>query len=165
MLDQCDRPLFRPREGGVDKRLLQPEFAACQKVFTQRPQDAVQYAGLSPLLEAPMAGLVWTVSRRKVVPRRAGPQDPQHAIQYTASIAEATSPAVGPLSAFLFPLYKRSQILPLRIGEISHAPCLHQVHDKSNCLFTSDVGEIGSRAYAGTKKSSAGFPADIVSGG
>jgi hypothetical protein len=145
---------------GVDKRLLQPEFAACQEVFAQRAQDAIQHAGLSRLLEAPMAGLVGTVSRRKIVPRRTGPQDPQHAIQYAASIAEAASPAVGPLPVFLFPLHKGPQILPLRIGEISHALCLHQLHVKSNRLFTSDVGEIGSRldgAKESLERASRGF--------
>jgi hypothetical protein len=45
----------------------------------------------------------------------------------------------------LFPLHKGLQILPLRIGEISHALCLQQLHGKSNRLFTSDLGEIGSR--------------------
>jgi hypothetical protein len=46
----------------------------------------------------------------------------------------------------LLPLDKGLQVLPLRIGEISHALCLHHLHFESDCLFTSDVGEIGSTA-------------------
>ena len=132
MLDQRDRPLFCPREGGVNERLLQSEFSARQQVFAQRPQDAVQHAGLLPLLKAPMAGLVRTVSRRKVVPRRAGPQNPQHPIQHAASIAPAAPAPVCPLSTFLLPLHQGFHILPLRIGEISHALCLRQLRFKSN---------------------------------
>ena len=93
-----------------------------------------------------MAGLVRTVTRRKVVPRRSGPQDPQHAIEYAASIAPAATAPVRPSSAFLLPLPKGLPLLPLHIGEISHPPCLRQLHFGSNRLFTSDVGEIGSRA-------------------
>jgi hypothetical protein len=92
-----------------------------------------------------MAGLVWTVSRRQIMPRRARAQDPHHAIHYPAGIAPSTPAPIGALSPLLVPIHERPDVFPLRIGEISHASHLLQLRSCRKCLFRRDVDEIASQ--------------------
>jgi hypothetical protein len=92
-----------------------------------------------------MAGLVCTVSRRQIMPRRARAQDPQHAIHYPAGIAPSTTAPIGALSPLLVPIHERPDVFPLRIGEISHASHLLQLRSCRKCLFRRDVDEIASQ--------------------
>ena len=94
------------------------------------------------MLEAAMAGLVGSVSLWQIVPRRAGPQDPQYAVKDTPGFAPAAPAAVCTLSLLLFPLQKRPDVFPLRIREISHAFHLLQLHSRSKHLFRSHISEI-----------------------
>jgi hypothetical protein len=101
-----------------------------------------------PLLETAMAGLVWTVSCRQIMPRRARPQYPQHAMQYPAGIAPSTTAPIGALSPLFLPLHERPDVFPLRIGEISHAFHLLQLRSCRKCLFRGDVDEIASENWS-----------------
>ena len=138
MLDQCYRPPFCPREGGIDKGLLQTQLTARQQVLAQGPQDTVQHTRALPLLKTTMRTLIRSVPRRQILPRRSGAQNPQHTVQHAASIAPAPAPTVKPLPKLLIPLYKRTDILPLRVVQIGHAFYLHPIRLRSNRLFTEE---------------------------
>lgn len=145
MLDQCDRPPFCPREGGIDKCLLQAQFSARQQVLAKRPQDPVQHPGPLPLLKTAVTALMGTISRGKILPRGAGAQNPKNAIQLAAGITPATTTTVRPLPNFLIPLNERLDVLPLRFIQIGHDFYLQSIRTKHKCLFTRYIGEMGSR--------------------
>ena len=51
------KPLFRAREGGIDERFFQVQLAALVQMQRKQAQRLSQFAGMDPLLIAPMAGL------------------------------------------------------------------------------------------------------------
>lgn len=82
-----------------------------------------------------MDGLVRTVSVGQVVPRRAGAQNPQHAIEDHAPVAPRSAPAVGshrigwqdgrdefPLLVSQFPTQDRSIHPPMLADRLGHLP-------------------------------------------
>lgn len=72
-----------------------------------------------------MAGLVWTVSRRQIMPRRARPQYPQHPVQQLPCFPPGSAPVVG--TALLSKVHQGSDPFPLHVGEIRHALDLVQI--------------------------------------
>jgi len=86
-LDQHNRPFFRTAEGSIDEGFLQIESATRQQVFGQGLQNPLQTAFSHPLLEATMAGLVWRIFARQILPARAGAQNPEHPVEYGAGVA------------------------------------------------------------------------------
>jgi hypothetical protein len=151
VLDQFDRPPFCPREGGIHESLFQPKFTARQQVLAKGPQDTVQHARALPLLKAAMRALIWPVSRRKILPRRSGAQNPQHTVQHAACIAPASTTTVRPLPMFLFPLHKRPHILPLRVSQIGHASICTQSGTEAIGYSPWNIGEMGSRDVVNRK--------------
>jgi hypothetical protein len=97
------------------------------------------------MLEAPMTSLVGAVSRRKILPRRARAQNPQHPVQYRPRITPPNTATIRALPSLLIPLDKSTHILPLHIAQIRHTSDLLQLRPKSKCLLTRCVGDMGSR--------------------
>ena len=145
MLDQCDRPPFCPREGGIDKRLLQAQFSACQQVLAQGPQDPVQHTRTLPLLKTAVACLIGSITRGQILPRGPRAKNPQHPIQHPPGITPPPASPVRPLSKFLIPLHERPDILPLRFKKIGHASYLQPIQIPRKGLFDRYIGEMGSR--------------------
>lgn len=148
MLDQCDRPPFCPRKGGIDKCLLQAQFSARQKILAQRPQVNVQHPRSLPLLKTAMACLIGPITRGQIFPWSSSTQNPKHSIQHALRITPAPATTVRPLPNFLIPLHKRPDILPLRFTEIGHIFYLQPTLNTRKGLFGRYIGEMGSRAQA-----------------
>lgn len=87
-------PFFRDHEGAVDKALRQVQAAARSKILGERPEHALKGAGLHPQLKATVTGLIGWVPGGQVVPRRAGPQDPQDPVEHIPRVAPRTTPPV-----------------------------------------------------------------------
>ena len=87
-MDRPQRPFFRPGVRGVDKGFGEIDLAAIAQVLGESLEQAIQPATALPLLKAAMAGLIGRIPPRQIVPRRAGPQHPEHAVQ--------DGPRVGP---------------------------------------------------------------------
>lgn len=145
MLDQCDRPPFCPREGGIDKRLLQAQLSACQQILTQCPQDPIQHSRTLPLLKTAVACLIGSITRRQILPRGSRAENPKHSIQHALGITPAPASSVRPLSKFLIPLHERPDILPLPCKQIGHVSYLQPIQSPRKGLFTRYIGEMGSR--------------------
>jgi len=87
-LDRPQRPFFRRGEGRVDEGLTEIDFAAIAKVFREPLEQPVEAARSLPLLKAAVTGLIRRIAPRQVVPRRAGAQHPEDAIE--------DGPRIGP---------------------------------------------------------------------
>jgi hypothetical protein len=94
-LDRLQRPLFRPGVRGIDEGFGEVDFAAVAEVFREALQEPIKSARPLPLLKAPVAGLVGRIATRQVVPRRAGAQHPEHAVQHGARIRPRASTPIG----------------------------------------------------------------------
>jgi hypothetical protein len=81
-LDRPQRPLFRPGEGGVDEGFGEIDFPAVAEIRGQAFEQPIESATALPELKAPVTRLVRRIAWRQVGPRRAGPQDPEDAVQY-----------------------------------------------------------------------------------
>ena len=66
----------------------------------QGQEDLFDHARADPVLEAPVDGLVRTISRRQVFPRCAGAQDPQGTVEYSAPVAPRPAAPVGSYGIF-----------------------------------------------------------------
>jgi hypothetical protein len=95
-LDRPQRPLFRRGEGRVDEGLTEIDFSAIAEIFSEPLEQAVEATRSLPLLKAAMAGLIRRIAPRQIVPRRAGAQHPQHAVEDGARIAPRTPTSIGP---------------------------------------------------------------------
>ncbi len=102
--------------GAVDECLGQVELAAPLEILGERMQNALECALAHPILKSAMAGLIRRIPRRHVFPRRAGPKDPQHAVQNVSRIA--IRPASNAELRRLFDGKQRSQQGPLLFGEV-----------------------------------------------
>jgi hypothetical protein len=91
-------PPFRPHEGGIDEALGQVEFAAVAQVARQRVQDLAEHAAAHPLLEAAMTRRRRRIAIGHVLPRRAGPQHPQDAVEDLAIVTPRATTAIGSAS-------------------------------------------------------------------
>ncbi len=144
----------------VDVRLGQVEFAAVLQVLGDSRQHAVQRPVLDPSLVASMARLVRRVPARKVGPRGARAQDPEHGVEYVALISIRSS-ALWTGSVSLVLGEERLDGVPLLVG---------QVHDdrRSNSRahvdplpgFRSSLGYLRSTGYE--MRSRRSEPARIV---
>jgi hypothetical protein len=106
-------PLFSPREGGVDKSLLQIQFSSGVQLLGQFAQDAFQPAFPYPLLEPAMTRLVGRISARQFTPLGTCAQDPQHSSQHSSRIMPGATATIGtPLRS-----QDRFNRLPLVIAE------------------------------------------------
>jgi hypothetical protein len=94
-LDRPQRPFFRRGEGRVDEGLTKINFAAIAQIFRQALQEPIEPAAALPLLKSAMAGLIRRIASRQVVPGRAGPQHPQHAVEDGARIRPRTPAPIG----------------------------------------------------------------------
>jgi hypothetical protein len=121
-LDQHNRPLFGTAEGSVDEGFLQIESATRQQIFGQGAQNPLQTAFSHPLLETSMAGLVWRILARQVLPAGSGAQNPEHTIEHGAGIAPRPTATIA---ASFFP-EQRLDHFPLGIVEV-HALDVPQI--------------------------------------
>ena len=94
-MDRLQRPLFRPGVGGVDERFGKTDLAAVAEVFGEPLQQPVESATALPLLKAAVAGLIRGIARRQIVPRRAGAQHPEHAVEDGACIRPRAPASIG----------------------------------------------------------------------
>jgi hypothetical protein len=78
-------------------------------------QDAPQDAGVDPGLKAAVTGLIRRIAAREILPRRAGPEDPEDPVQHVAGIAPRPSAAIAAQTGFR---QKGRQNGPLRVCEI-----------------------------------------------
>jgi hypothetical protein len=113
-LDQHNRPLFRTAERSVDESFLQIEPATRQQVFGQDAQNPLQTAFSDPLLETTMAGLVRRILAGQVSPAGSGAQNPEHAVEYGASLAPRPTASIA-ASSFA---KQRFEHFPLGIAEV-----------------------------------------------
>jgi len=100
----------------VDERFREVELAASTKVFGERFENPLECAVTAPLLKASVARLVRRIAIGQILPRRAGPQDPQHAVKHVTWIAKR--PTTTPLFANLFGRQERLEHGPLLIGQV-----------------------------------------------
>ena len=113
-MDRPQRPLFRRGEGRVDEGFTEIDFAAIAEILREALQQAVEPPGALPELKAAMTGLIRRITTRQVVPRGAGTQDPQHAVEHRARIGPRATPSIGPASR----AEDRFEHGPLGVGEI-----------------------------------------------
>ena len=114
MLDRPQRPLFRRGEGRVDEGFTQIDLPAVPQVFGEALQQPIEAARALPELEAAMARLVRRIARRQVVPRRAGAQHPQHAVQHGARIGPRPPAPIGATTG----AERRFEHGPLGVGQV-----------------------------------------------
>jgi hypothetical protein len=89
------------------------DTASAAQIVGERREHALERPVLAPLLVAPVARLVRRVARRQVLPRGAGLQHPQHALEHAARVA--AGPA-SPHRALRLGDQRRDD-LPLGFGE------------------------------------------------
>ena len=102
--------------GAVDESLGQIQLSSTTQVLSQRPKDLLKGAVADPALKPTVACLIRRVATRQILPRRAGAQDPQDAVQDVSRIAVRPSP-----DALLDRLFLRENRLnesPLLLGEV-----------------------------------------------
>jgi len=80
--------------------LRQIQLASLSQIRGQRFEYLPEHATVNPVLESPMARLVWRKAFRQILPARARSQDPQNAIEYLAIILARSAASIG--SAFRF---------------------------------------------------------------
>jgi hypothetical protein len=88
-------PCFRRHERAVDEPFGEVAPAERDQIRGQAMGDVGEDAGLDPVLEAPMTGLVGRIVVRQVLPAGAGAQDPEDALQHAALVAPGAAAAVG----------------------------------------------------------------------
>src|ERR1700687_3867769 len=118
-------------------------MAPRQQIFGQRPQDALQHSRALPLLEPPMASLVWAISRRQIVPRCSRAQDPKHPVHQWPCFAPWPAAMVGP--SLLPEFDQRPDQFPLHVREFCHASDLLQTCSTCKCSLGSTIYEIASQ--------------------
>ena len=84
-------PFFGRDERAIDKAFLEIQPATVLQVLGHRQEHLLQDARAYPLLETPMHGLVLSVPRGQVFPRRPGAQNPKHTIQGLAPVAPGSA--------------------------------------------------------------------------
>jgi len=113
-LDRRQRPFFRRGEGRVDEGLTEIDFAAVAEVFGEALQEPIEPAAVLPLLKPAMASLIRRIAPRQVVPRCAGPQHPEHAIEHGARIRPRATSSIGASPR----TERRFEHGPLGVGEV-----------------------------------------------
>jgi hypothetical protein len=102
--------------GPVDESFCQVQLSTTTQVLGECPKDLLQCAVAHPALKSTVTRLVRRIARRKILPRRAGAEDPQNAVQHVSWIAEGPSPDT--LLDRLFLREKRLKYSPLLFGEV-----------------------------------------------
>ena len=102
--------------GAVDESLGQIQLSSTTQVLSQRPKDLFKRAVTDPTLKPSVARLVRRIATRKILPRRACAEDPQHAVQDVFRIAVRPSPDA--LMDRLFLRENRLNESPLLLGEV-----------------------------------------------
>jgi hypothetical protein len=118
-------PLFRPHEGGIDEALGQVEFAAVAQVLRQCVQDLAEHATAHPLLEAAMTRRRRRISIGHILPRCAGAQHPQNAVEDFAIVAPRPAASIGATSRLG---NQRFENAPLSVLEF-HRSLRGAIHD------------------------------------
>ena len=113
-MDRPQRPFFRPGVGGIDKGFGEINFAAVAEVFGQALEYPLEPAAALPLLKAAVAGLIGRIAARQVVPRCAGPQHPEHAIQDGSRVRPGPPAPIGATPG----TKRRFEHGPLRVSEV-----------------------------------------------
>jgi hypothetical protein len=101
--------------GAIYEGLREVELAAFDEVVRKCLQDTLQHFVFDPALESSKAGRVRRIPAGHVCPRRAGPKNPQDAIEYIARIAPWASATVF---AHFRNGEKRFNCCPLLIREV-----------------------------------------------
>ena len=73
-------PFFCPGERGVEG-FGQIYLAAVSQVFGESLEQELKASGSLPQRKATMAGLIWRIAARQIVPRSARAQDPEDAVE------------------------------------------------------------------------------------
>ena len=81
----------------------------------QRLEDTPQRASLDPRLKAAMTGLIRRIALGEILPRRAGTEDPQNAVQHVAGIAPRPPAAIATQAGLR---QERRQDGPLRVRQV-----------------------------------------------
>ena len=116
-MDRPQRPLFRPGEGGIDEGFGEIDFPAVAEIRGQAFEQPIESATALPELKAPVTRLVRRIARGQIGPGRAGPKDPEHAVEHGARVGPRATPSIG-----TSPRPKRRlEKGPLGVGEIHAA--------------------------------------------
>jgi hypothetical protein len=94
-LDRLQRPFFRRGEGRVDEGFTQIDLSAIAEIFREALEQPIEAPAALPELEASMTGLIWRIAPRQIMPRRPGPQHPEHAVEHRARIAPRPTASIG----------------------------------------------------------------------
>jgi hypothetical protein len=103
--------------GAIDERLGEVELAAITQVGSEPPKKALEHAVLDPGLKPSVTRRRRRIPTGEIGPRRAGAQDPQHAVDDIARI----SPRSAALLRGAFPLARREAAfdrIPLLVREV-----------------------------------------------
>jgi len=84
-------------------------------------EGSLQRTGAHPLLEAPVASLVWRKALGQILPARSRAQDPQHPVHHRTRFARR-----APASALLGLWQQRLDQRPLLVGQLF--PSGHGLH-------------------------------------
>ena len=101
--------------GAIDEGLSQIDLAAIAQVLGERFNELPEHARLDPLLHPTVDRLIWRVLARESLPRRPGPQDPEHSVEHATSINARTTLAVFANSWFGDETLDNT---PLLVGEL-----------------------------------------------
>ncbi len=84
----------------------------------ERVDHPLERAVLDPPLKAPMTGLVGRIANRQVLPRGAGAENPENAVQDISGIAPRTAPSIATETRLR---QQRREYRPLGVGEVHTA--------------------------------------------
>ena len=113
------------------------------EVYGERLEDLPQCAPVDPGLKAAMTGLIRRVAGGQILPRCAGTEDPEDAVQDIARIAPRPSAPIATETRFR---QERRQHGPLRVGKV------HTAEYDGRSYFVHEpfgVYEIGSNVGQG----------------
>ena len=113
-MDRPPRPFFRRGEGRIDERLGEINLSAVAEIFGEALEQPIETATALPLLKAPMAGLIGRIASRQIVPRRAGAQHPEYAVEHGPRIRPRAPPSIGAAPR----TERRFEHRPLRVSEV-----------------------------------------------
>jgi len=131
--------------GAIDEGLCQIDFAAVPQVFRERLEHFPEHARLDPFLHPTVNRLIRRVFARQRLPRRAGPKDPEHAVEHvTGGHTRATLAVLARLRMW----DQRFDNAPLLVGEL-HVLFDHN-RDRDAIVFDHVLGKRSKSDYLPT---------------
>lgn len=132
--------------GAIDEGFRQIDLAAVPQVFSERLEHFPEHACLDPFLHPTVNRLIRRVFAGQRFPRRAGPEDPEHAVEHAARRHAWATLAV--LSRFGM-WDQRLDNAPLLVGEL-HVLFDHN-RDRNAIGFDHVVGKRSKSDYLQTQ--------------